>query len=32
MFNTLVKAGCKVSAVGLAAEAAIYGWQSRGEW
>lgn len=32
MFNTLVKAGFKVNAVGLAAEAAMYGWQCRGEW
>ncbi|GIO23013.1 hypothetical protein J11TS1_15940 [Oceanobacillus sp. J11TS1] len=29
MFNTLVKAGFKVNAIGLAAEAATYGWQCR---
>lgn len=31
MFSTLVKAGFKVNAVGLAVEAGIYGWQCRGE-
>lgn len=29
--KTLVKAGFKVNAVGIAAEAALYGWQCRGK-
>ena len=32
IFSTLTKAGLKVNVVGLAAEAAWYGWQCRGAW
>ncbi|SFJ73479.1 MULTISPECIES: hypothetical protein [unclassified Bacillus (in: firmicutes)] len=30
--NTLIKAGFKVNAAGIAVEAATYGWQCRNEW